>query len=304
MILKFRALFLNLLTLAALLGAPLAQAAEIIRATRVAVIVKFDPFEENFAVGDRLVARRDGKRYGLIEIRKIKGEKMLGRILAGTAAPGMTIQKNASITGGKEKTSDTVSETVTLKFMANYASRGIPFRRNHIQGTLDLINGNTFGGLIVMTSDAPSTSEADLFGGYTFNHVNYSITPYMYRYFFPGYSHYDTWDFCLNVASRIFSLELSYRPEAFGIKSSETYSQIISEFEFRPKWKINSHIAYSIFSNEALMKYKNYLSYKLGFIYYTNEFTVEFNYSDTNRQSTTAEKITDSNAGLVISKKF
>ena len=58
---------------------PSAHAAEILKSTKKAVLVQFDPFEENFVVGDKWIALKDGKKQALISVTKIKGGKWLGQ---------------------------------------------------------------------------------------------------------------------------------------------------------------------------------------------------------------------------------
>lgn len=94
----------------AVLSAPLAYAAEVVKVKGKGVLVelKGDPAVN----GDQFfLIAPDGKRRGIIKISKVKGDKAIGKLIKGKAAPGFTLefkpQKVAG--GGAKKSADTMA---------------------------------------------------------------------------------------------------------------------------------------------------------------------------------------------------
>ena len=87
----------------------MAHAADIIKIKGASALI--DLKGEPAAPGDLFYAiSADGKKRGIIQITKIKGDKALGRLNKGRAEPGMTLEPKAPgavspVAGSKERTS-------------------------------------------------------------------------------------------------------------------------------------------------------------------------------------------------------
>jgi uncharacterized protein (TIGR02001 family) len=283
---------------------PFAHAAEILKATKRAVIIQFDAFEENYVTGDKLIASLDGKKQAIIQITKIKGAKMLGRILHGKATPGMQISRFDAVNEAEPAPTVPSETAVILNFFSNYVYRGIPENFAYVSGTVDYTNGGLLLRGVVSNALAPATSEVDLYAGYTLTRLNWSLSPMVGRYMFQNMGNWDTWDYMLNLTFRVIALDVSYIPEYFGVHSDDLYYRITTLFSLTEKWKFIAHAGYSNFNHKDNVGYKNYLDYKVGFIYSTPEFNVEFDYTDTHRKNILNDKVKDATAAVLISKRF
>lgn len=92
-----------LFLLIAMLSAPLAYAAEVVKVKGKGVLVelKGDPAVN----GDQFfLIAPDGKRRGLIKITKVKGDKAIGKLVKGKASPGFTLEfRPQKVAGGAGK---------------------------------------------------------------------------------------------------------------------------------------------------------------------------------------------------------
>jgi len=293
------------LTLLVFVGTQSALGSEIVKVSKKAVIVEFDPFEENFAVGDRLVANQDGKKKALVEITKIKGKKFLGRILNGRAEIGMKLSRLDLVAEAKPSPAAPNVESVTIRFQSAAVWRGRPYGRPYIAASIDLVNPGLLGGLTMSNSDLPSTSEVDAYVGYAINRINWTLTPMVARYIYPGAQNWDSWDFMLGFTYRILSLDISYIPKYFGDKSTAVHARIgllvgISS----ERWKVLAQVGSSTFSDVNAVRHSNYMDYKAGLLYTSPEFLVEFAYTDTNRKNPEDGAFKDGTASVSISKRF
>ena len=294
-------IFLIFLTL----GLPGAHSAEILKSTKKAVLVQFDPFEENFVVGDKLIATKDGKKQALIEITKIKGGKWLGQILDGHADPSMVLRKYDQLASDAPPSTSTANiETVTVKFASTYIWRGIPYDRPLILGSVDISSQGILGGLVVLNSGVPATSEYDVYLGYAFNHINWSITPMIAQYSFPRAAHFNTTDFLLTLTYRILSVDVSYMPDSFGAKSSDFYYGLGTSAGLGQRWKVVLHAGYSNYSKKENIGNLPYLDYKVAALYSTPEFLVEFAWTDDTRKDLAKKPMQDNATAVTISKQF
>ncbi|HMN69823.1 MAG TPA: TorF family putative porin [Bdellovibrionales bacterium] len=289
-----------LILIAALLGFsnPL-FGAEILKASKRIALVEFDPFEENFVVGDRLNALRGESKEGLIEITKIKGGKFLARILAGKASPGMSLKRFDVMSETKPTPNAPNVETVTLRIFSNYVWRGISYNMPYIAGAIDYVNEGVLAGLNISNAERPATSEVDLSVGYALNRINWTLTPMIIRYMYPGQSRIDSTDFNLSMTYRLINAELSYIPRYFGARSDQTYAKIGTLFSMSSRWKAAAHLGYARFSEKTQVDLSDYRDYKLAVIYAATEFTVEFAFTDTNRAGAR-----DESGAVLISKTF
>jgi uncharacterized protein (TIGR02001 family) len=287
------------------------EAAEITKGNSRAVIIQFDPLEENFVVGDKLLVSKDGKKSGLLEITKVRGGRFLARIIKGTAAPGMTIKRYDIVAGipkpkklNEVKEVETNIETVTFRLASTFVWRGYSFRRPYINGTVDLSDGKNIGGLSVENSDLPATSEYDLYVGHAIRGIDWTVTPTIWSYNFPGAEKLNSWDFAMTFAYRIFAIDVSFIPKFSGVDSDYLYLRGSTSFGLGQKWRVLVGVGQSQFSNEAQVGYKNYFDYKLGFLYATPEFTTEFAYTNTNRKLISGVDADDGTAAIILSKTF
>lgn len=90
----------NLLVFAVLILSPNLFAAEVTKVKGKGVLIELrgDPA---VAGDDFYLLSPDGKRKALIKISKVKGEKAIGKLLKGKAAPGYTMEFKAKKGGGK-----------------------------------------------------------------------------------------------------------------------------------------------------------------------------------------------------------
>jgi uncharacterized protein (TIGR02001 family) len=285
--------------------------AEITKGNSRAVIIQFDPLEENFVVGDKLLVSKDGKKMGLLEITKVRGGRFLARIINGSATPGMTIKRYDIVAGipkpkkvNEIKEVEANFETVTFRLASTYVWRGYSFHRPYINGTVDLSDGKFLGGLSVENSDVPATSEFDLYVGRAMRGLDWTITPTIWRYSFPGANSFNSWDFAATLAYRIFAFDISYIPKFYGVKSDDLYFKGSTFFGLGQRWRVLLGVGHSQFSSEAQVGDKNYFDYKVGLLYSTPDFTTEFDYTDTDRESVSGLDPDDATAAIILSKTF
>lgn len=282
-----------------------AFAAEITKGNKRAVIIVFDPFDENFVVGDKLYASEEGVHVGVLEITKIKGPKALARILEGRANPGMGLEKYDVVATVKTKEVEAASQSVTMQVGSIYVWRGLVKSRPFISGAINYADTDVLAGVTISNADSPAESEVDFNLGHSFTALNGSITPMLWFYSYPGHGSLDTFDFTLNLSYRVIALDFSYIPRYFGVNTSDFYSRISTSAGLGQRWKIYGHAGLSIFSKERPLQHKSYLDLKGAIIYSTNEFTAEFGWTDTLRRDFASNELKkDAAAAILFSKTF
>lgn len=280
------------------------RAAEIIKTTKKGVLVQFDPLEENFVTGDRLIAYQSGKKSALLEITKLKGNRFLSRLLYGRAAPGMTIQKFGVVTDLKPTVNSPSVESVVIRFSNAYVYRGMAMGFPYIAGGLDVVDDSFLASVLISNASAPATSEFDLFVGWAINRLNWTLTPMLAYYSFPGLHIWNCGEAMLTFTYDIFAVDVAYMPKYYDVKSTDFYAKVSSTFGLGERWKVNMHVGRSTFSKEDLVGHESYIDYKLGFLYSTPEFAAEFAWTDTDRRDLAGKVKPDGTAAVNFSKRF
>jgi hypothetical protein len=282
------------------------EAAEIIKATKKSALIQFDPFEENLVVGDRLVAYQNGVKMAQIEITKIKGNKILGRILAGQVKPGFKLEKFGVITKSSKKTSTSANnETVTIFFATNSTSAGIPSNSTLMGASVDIKNSKGVeAGLGVTNAASPATSVVSGYVGYSKNQVNWSLAPYISHTTYTGITGAGYTSFSLYFEYNIITFGVDYTPNLYGGSPQSLYYSLDVNAGLGSRWKSVLHVGYSSFSQEERIGFFPYMDYKVGAIYSTQDFSVEFAWTDTNRKNLSNIDRNDGTAAALISKEF
>lgn len=300
-----------------ILSAEVCLSASVIKSNAKTALIEFDPINENFANGDKLSLSLDGQNKALLQVAKIKGNRLVARILNGIAKPGMEIKKVDVVTQQETPppvdtapTATAVAPSVTISIGSVNVWRGQPSitslqeTRPAIQGTLDYANSGLLAGLYIGNSFPPAKSETDLYLGYEFSVSNITSSLMVNRAFFSEAPQLDTWDYSLTVGFPIFSVLVNYMPDYYGTNSNCVYYKVSASIGVGQNWKIKTQVGQSNFSDEVKIGHKSYSDYKIGLLYAVSEFNVEFNWTDTDRKDLAGTKIKDSTSAVVISKTF
>ncbi len=280
------------------------RAAEIVKATSKAVLIKFEPLDENFVTGDKLLTLENGVQHGLLEVTKIKDGRLIAQILNGHASVGMTVQRFGVVGDAKATPTTSNLESVIIRFISTGVFRGIPLYRPVLMGAVLIGNSGPTGGVAILNQSLPATSEYDYWVGYAFNRLNWSLSPTISREVYFGNRNTDVWVIKLDVTYRILTLDLQYMPRFYGSKSDDMYYKLSSLIGLGQRWKVACSVGYQKFSNEQSIGWKNYLDYKIGPVYSMPEFAVEFDWTTTNRRNLAGQPYPDESAAVVISKQF
>lgn len=104
------------------LVAPFSFAAQVAKVKGSSALVNMGG--ESTLPGDTYFALQDGRKKAILRIVKVKGEKAIAKVLKGTAAPGMTLQRRGGSSGGAKTSTASRSNGNNSRGSSNSAAGG------------------------------------------------------------------------------------------------------------------------------------------------------------------------------------